>query len=26
MTPAEVLESIDQRRTDMAVAAKDPSW
>lgn len=26
MTPAEVLESIDQRRTDMAVAAKDTSW
>ena len=26
MTPAEVLESIDQRRTAMAVAAKDPSW
>lgn len=26
MTPEEVLASIDQRRTDMAVAAKDPAW
>jgi hypothetical protein len=26
MTPEEVLESIDQRRTDMALAAKDAAW
>ena len=26
MTPADVLASIDQRRTDMAVAANDPAW
>ncbi len=26
MTPADVLASIDQRRTDMAVAAKDAAW
>ncbi len=26
MTPADVLKSIDQRRTDMATAAKDPAW
>lgn len=26
ITPADVLESIDQRRTDMATAAKDPAW
>jgi raffinose/stachyose/melibiose transport system substrate-binding protein len=26
MTPADVLASIDQRRTDMAVAAKDTAW
>lgn len=26
MTPLEVLESIDQRRTDMALTAKDPAW
>lgn len=26
MTPADVLKAIDQRRTDMATAAKDPAW
>lgn len=26
MTPEDVLKSIDQRRTDMATAAKDPAW
>ncbi len=26
MTSQEVLKSIDQRRTDMAAAAKDPAW
>ncbi|MHC1783520.1 MAG: hypothetical protein AB9891_12340 [Anaerolineaceae bacterium] len=26
MTPEEVLASIDQRRTDMAVAAEDSAW
>lgn len=26
MTPADVLKTIDQRRTDMATAAKDPAW
>jgi raffinose/stachyose/melibiose transport system substrate-binding protein len=26
LTPAEVLVNIDQRRTDMAVAAKDAAW
>jgi raffinose/stachyose/melibiose transport system substrate-binding protein len=26
LTPEEVLASIDQRRTDMAVAAKDAAW
>jgi len=25
-TPEDVLKSIDQRRTDMAAAAKDPAW
>jgi raffinose/stachyose/melibiose transport system substrate-binding protein len=26
MTPEDVLKSIDQRRSDMATTAKDPSW
>jgi raffinose/stachyose/melibiose transport system substrate-binding protein len=26
ITPEDVLKSIDQRRTDMATAAKDPAW
>ena len=26
MTPEDVLKSIDQRRSDMATAAKDPNW
>jgi len=26
MTPEDVLKSIDQRRADMAMAAKDPAW
>jgi raffinose/stachyose/melibiose transport system substrate-binding protein len=26
LTPADVLKSIDQRRTDMAKTAKDPNW
>ena len=26
MTPEDVLKSIDQRRADMATAAKDPAW
>lgn len=26
MTPEDVLQSIDQRRADMATAAKDPAW
>jgi len=26
MTPEDVLKTIDQRRTDMATAAKDPAW
>jgi raffinose/stachyose/melibiose transport system substrate-binding protein len=26
MTPEEVLKTIDQRRADMAVTAKDPAW
>lgn len=26
MTPEDVLRSIDQRRTDMAKAARDPAW
>ena len=26
MTPEEVLKSIDQRRADMAITAKDPAW
>ena len=26
MSPEEVLESIDQRRSDMAAAANDPAW
>jgi raffinose/stachyose/melibiose transport system substrate-binding protein len=26
MTPDDVLKSIDQRRADMAKAAKDPAW
>jgi raffinose/stachyose/melibiose transport system substrate-binding protein len=26
MTPADVMASIDQRRTEMATAAKDPAW
>jgi raffinose/stachyose/melibiose transport system substrate-binding protein len=26
MTPEDVLKSIDQRRMDMATAAKDPAW
>jgi len=26
MTPADVMASIDQRRTDMAKAANDPAW
>ena len=26
MTPAEVMASIDQRRTDMATTANDPAW
>jgi raffinose/stachyose/melibiose transport system substrate-binding protein len=26
MTPEQVLESIDKRRTDLARAARDPAW
>jgi raffinose/stachyose/melibiose transport system substrate-binding protein len=26
MTPADVMQSIDQRRAELAATAKDPAW